>query len=287
MKDFEFVDAHFDVKYSSTYYLSIQLALDGFSFSVLDLLSNKYILLKNKALDQDTESLPLDYYCQYVYDFLINEKLFKYPFKGIGIIYISANSTFVPTTVFIKDRLVQLFEANFGRIKNIDILSNKLKNYDSINIFAIPDCLLRILSRQFKNFRIFHQATPLTIEAVSSSKNHKRPLKIHLNLNKNICDLVLVNAGQLIMFNSYKYNSLNDILYFLVNASEQIQQKGQVDELVLSGKINAYSDLEEQIKRYFKKVSHAQLNVQYSFSDSFGEFLTHEYSLLFNLYLCE
>ncbi len=286
MKDFEFIDTYFDVKHSSTYFLSIQLALDGFSFAIFDRYSNEYIVLKNKVLEADSERNSLEY-CQYVYNFLIEEEIFKYQFRAINIIYVSALSTLVPTSVFVKEKAKQLFETNFGQIDEMNILSNRLKNNDLISIFAVPDCLIRILNRKFKSYKVFHQATPLIVEAVLNTKNENKPLKIFLNQNNNICDFVVAKAGKLILFNSFNYNSQNDILYYLANINEQIQSFGEVSEVVISGKINIYPELETQIKRYFKNVNCYNVGSQFSYSKSFGEFLEHEYSTLFKMALCE
>lgn len=287
MKDFGFIDPGFDVKHSSTYYLSIQLALDGFSFSVLDVLSNTFILFRHKSLNPAADGLPADYYCQYVYDFLISEKAFKFPYKGVGIIYISPYSTMVPLAIFEKSKAETLFESNHGKLDNIDILSNKLKNHDMVNVFAIPDCLLRILSRQFINFKLYHQATPLIINAITDNTNHKRGLRIYINQNKKIVDICAVNSGQLVLFNSFGYNSESDILYFLVNIAEQLQNIGTVEEVVLSGKTQLNENLQAQIGKYFKPVSLFHPSEKFKFSDSFEEFTGSDFSLLFNMHSCE
>ncbi|MCF8372004.1 MAG: DUF3822 family protein [Bacteroidales bacterium] len=287
MKDFGFIDPGFDVKHSSTYYLSIQLALDGFSFSVLDVLSNTFILFKHKSIPTDEGGLAADYYCQYVYDFLISEKAFKFPYKGIGIIYISPYSTMVPLAIFDKAKAEKLFEANHGKMSNIDILSNKLKNLDMVNVFAIPDCLLRILSRQFINFKLYHQATPLIINAITDNSNYKRGLRIYINQNKKIVDMLVVNSGRLMLFNSFGYNSESDILYYLVNIAEQLQNIGPVEEVVLSGKIQLNEILQAQIGKYFKPVSLFNPSEKFKFSDSFEEFTGSGFSLLFNMHSCE
>jgi len=286
MKDFEFIDTYFDVKHSSTYFLSIQLALDGFSFAIFDQYSNKFIVLKNKVLEYNSEINSLDY-CQYVYDFLIEEEFFNYQFRAVNIIYISVFSTLIPTSIFIKEKAKQLFETNFGKIDEMNILSNRLKNNDLINVFAVPNCLLRILNRKFKSYKVFHQATPLIVEAILNTKNQNKPLNIYLNQNKNVCDFVVAKAGKLVLFNSYKYSSQNDILYFLANINEQIQSFGEVNEVVISGKIKIYHELETQIKQYFKNVNSFNITSQFSYSKSFGEFLEHEYSTLFKMPLCE
>ncbi|MFP4019583.1 MAG: DUF3822 family protein, partial [Bacteroidales bacterium] len=50
MRDFSFADETLDLNRSSSYILSIQIYLNGFSFSILDTVRNKYSLLKHYDL---------------------------------------------------------------------------------------------------------------------------------------------------------------------------------------------------------------------------------------------
>ena len=281
-----FVDPSFDVKHTSTYYLSIQLALDGFSFCVLDVLSKQFIVFKHKALPNDFENLSPDYYCQYAYDFLQNEKMLRHPYKAISVVYISTLSTLVPITIFDSNKAQLLFEANHGHKANHDILSNRIKNQDLVNIFAIPSCLLRMLSRQFNNFKLYHQTTPLVTTALAHSRQYENGFSLYLNINKKVVDITAINSPHLLLFNSYEYTSNTDIVYYLVNVAEQLQNVGKVNAIIISGDIETENPVHRLIKKYFSTIR--LLDPMEGSTVSFPcDFKAKEYLPIFKMHLCE
>ncbi len=253
MKDFEITDSDINKKDSLFYRLSIQLSLNGFSFCIIDTRNNSILVLKEKFIPETRNYIPADYYCQYLYDFIIEEELFRLSYKSVSITYITKNSTLVPAPVYDKDALSEIFKTNIKQQDDEVLQSNKLELFNAYSIFSIPDCVVRVLSRQFVNFNIYNQVNSIVNCAIKES-DKKSKISIFLNCNFDIIDITCVKSGNLFFNNSYSYKNNDDILYYLANVSEQLNISDKLEEIILSGYIEENEELYNNIEKYFKKV---------------------------------
>ena len=286
MKDFEITDSGFNKRDSLFYRLSIQLSLNGFSFCLIDTRSNSILVVKEKFINEDLNKLPNDYYCQYLYDFIINEELFKLSYKSISIVYITKNSTLVPASVYEKTKESSLFKINIQNSEDEILQSNKLDLFDAFSLFSIPDCVMRVLERQFINYNIRNQSDVLVNCAISKSQNRQGAI-MFLNCNYGIVDIVVVDSRNLLFNNSYTYNNNDDILYYMANVNEQLNIDNKHTEIILSGNIEKTGELANMIMRYFSKVSFIDENIADSLSAGLKDIILYKYSLLLNSLLCE
>ena len=100
MQRISLVDETFDINFTLEYKLSIQLSLDGFSFSILDQIQNKVIYLYHQELF-DAEPEFLLKRIKAIYD---ESDLLDLPFKKTRIIIVAPNRTsLVPVDFFQKE----------------------------------------------------------------------------------------------------------------------------------------------------------------------------------------
>jgi len=287
MNNIEITDSDLDKRNSIFYRLSIQLALNGFSFCIVDTRNNKILELKNKSIPHDTiENFPIDYYCQYLYDFIINEPLFKLNFKAINVVYITKQSTLVPTPVYEKDGVNSIFLSNMKMVEEEIVLSNKIKLFDAYSVFSIPDCVKRVLSRQFVNFNILHQSDSL-IQCAMKNSSDNSDVNLFLNINYSVIDILVTKSNKLLFYNSYAYKNDDDIVYYLVNVNEQLDSNNRVKQIILSGYINANNELLDKINAFFNEVSFVDINKHFNDLDNYKEIPLHNHFVLLNSGQCE
>ena len=292
MNDIDLIDSGFDKKDTVFYRLSIQLALNGFSFCVVDSRNNNILILKQKLIDSVVlESITADYYCQYLYDFIINESILKLKFKSLNIVYISKQSTLVPVPVYEKEGVNSIFSSNMKKVEEEVVLSNKINLFDAYSVFSIPDCINRVLSRQFINFNLVHQSDSLIQCAIKNSATESEVI-LYLNCNYNVIDIIVINqvaagSNKLLFYNSYIYKNDDDIVYYLVNISEQLKTVNKIKEVVVSGNIDYDGTLHKKIVSFFERVSFIDISKRFTFSENFKDISLHNYLTLLNSALCE
>ncbi len=286
MGDLNITDKYFDNNLTSLYHLSIQLVPDGFSFCIRDVVRNKYIKFREQKVEALSKDLPYEYYCQYFYDFLINEPLFKRQFKKVSILYHTQNATLVPLSIYDSSRLQQLFYLNFPSIQNQDIFSNRLNNTDNVLVFSMPECINKVLSRQFENYKVFHHGYPLIDNSLMLPKGNKTS-SIYINVSQGNLDVCLIRNNELELYNNFSYTGENDIIYHVLNICDPIEKSSKPGELFIAGNILEYPSLLANFERYFDKVNTWRVLDDIKFSDTFLPLSLNKYSPLFSLYKCE
>ncbi len=283
MQDIYLADETFDINLSSLYSLSIQASLNGFSFCVLDTTRNKYILLKEITFD-DVLSV---YELVIKLEKLLDDDFFSYQFKSVNISLEFQKSTLVPSSIFLKEKCIELFSLNQDYNDSEKVLYNKLSNIDTYNLFAVHEKLEKLLLEKFPIANIYHHATPFIENILSFNKNLSKESKVYVNISSKFIDIVAIENSRLKLHNSFKYNNEDDMIYFVMFIYEQLKFNPEVTELVLSGEINIADKYHTKLKRYIRRIRFDSNNDHFNFSYKFNEIPQHKYNNLLNLHKCE
>ena len=155
--EFEFLDETFDLNSTSSYHLSIQIGLDGFSFSILNINNNKYIALKNYPnLTSNNDVL----FADWVRSVLNEDEFLSRNYKSVAVIFVNCNSVLVPDPLFKKENLKDYFDFNLDLPESDEIYSTKIERADSWSLYPVPTDVVKVLQEQFPNLKIFHQSVP-------------------------------------------------------------------------------------------------------------------------------
>jgi hypothetical protein len=285
MLELDYTDKYFDKNLTSLYHLSIQLLPDGFSFCIRDTVRNKFIRFFEKRIEI-SDDLPYEYYCQHFYDFLMSQEILNSSFKKVSVLYHTTHSTLVPISVYDPGKLKELFQMNFPDVSNEDIFSNRLKNSDAAVVFAVPECINKILSQQYSNYKIYHQGYALIDNSLFMNKG-MTSTQISVNIGNGILDVCLINTAELLLYNNFSYTTENDIVYHIANICDQFSKEARPQEISLAGNILEFKALIANLERYFKRVNSWKALDDVKFSDSFLPLSLNKYSNLFSLYKCE
>jgi len=163
-------DPYFDINLSSVYNLSIQLSQDGFCLIIRDLSRNKLVYFQDYDIPELPDGFEDVYLCQYLFDFLSENELFQETYKQIDILYHSPHASNVPLAVFDKEKSDELFRTNFPGINHVDLFTNRYRNTDAALIYAVPDCVNRILSGHFSHYKFTHPGIVLVDLAMKENK---------------------------------------------------------------------------------------------------------------------
>ncbi|MCD6113240.1 MAG: DUF3822 family protein [Bacteroidales bacterium] len=278
-------DKSFNLKNTIKYVLSIQLRLNGFSFSILNSESNNFIALKSVNYNNPLKFNSHEYFNKLNDSFSENEILNK-SFKRINIIIRNYKSTLIPFPLF------EVYDKNNYAFFNNDIqeddlvVYDKLTNLEAYNVYTIPVGLKSKLIELFPESRVRHFSTPL-IEGLLIKYKNQNINKAFLNVEKDHFDLVIFNNYKLIFFNSFEYKTDKDFIYFLLFTFEQLKINPENFDLVLLGNILKGSKEYNIILKYVRNVSFIKRNDYYKYSYLFEPLPQHFFYNLLNSDLCE
>ncbi len=282
MQNFAFVDETLDINLTQSYYLSIQVNLDGLSFCILDPVREKYIALHHTTFKND---LIFDDYLDAVENYIENTELLNQSYKATRLIWISRKNTLIPNGYFDQNKLRQYFEFNQKLGELDEIHYKELKYIDAYSVFVIPNQIANIFSKQFKNITYYNQQITFIEQALL--KHHSENKKVIVYIHSDFIDIGIIEDSKLLLYNNFAYKTETDIIYFILYVFDQFNLDTQHTELFLNGHIDKHKSLHNQLHQYIKQLKFDKLPTEFSYSYTFNKIPAHFFTNLFNLHLCE
>jgi hypothetical protein len=252
MNPFSIVDESFDPALSSSYYLSIQVSLDGFSFCTYDPIRNRFIQFKETIFvkpDADW-SLTLN---------LINtEDLFKLWYKKVIILYNTSHYTVIPSSLYKSEKAEALL--SFTHHESLEgklLQTNKIRMADVMNLFAVPTSVLNGITKATSCGTIhhIHHLTPFLESEPKIDINREKDTVIRLLLGENQFDVVILEHKELKLCNHFTFSNENELLYFLLFIYDQAKIQPEKTQVLASGNVNRSSNRFDLLKSYFKNIA--------------------------------
>ncbi|MFO8235198.1 MAG: DUF3822 family protein [Bacteroidales bacterium] len=281
MKDFSFADETIDLNRSQTYKLSIQIHLNGFSFSVLDSIRNKYSLLKHYDLSDKIRTEEKGKKIEHI---LQQDNYLQKPFQQTTCLCINPKSLIIPAPLFDERYIKKYFEFNQPMDELEELHYQYFNTIDSYNVFSIPNPISNALVSHFPKIQFYHHSFPLMNYHLNFIYQDKT--SIGLNIYEDFIDILAINNKQLLFYNSFNFQKHEDILYYLLNVYQELNLDPSTQELMVSGTNFNHDSLKSELKQYIKKIHHIKPTKEYTYSYLFRKDLLFYFFNLFNLNLC-
>lgn len=281
MKDFSFVDETVDINRTHSYILSIQIDLGGFSFSILDRVRNKSILLNHYNL---SDTLTPDEKAGQIKKIFRENQFLKAPYKKVILLQNTPKSIMVPRSLFQEKYLKSYFKFNHPLGELEEIHYNFIEDVDAYNIFTIPNSISNTILQHFKSAEYFHQAIPQIFHAANYL--HAEKPFVSLYLNDRFIDIGVFDNQKLLLLNSFDIKTKEDALYFLLYTYKQLNLKTTVNELFISGNGSQIAEPLNFFRQYIKKVHREKPPQEIIYSYTFKKPQYYYFTNLFRLNLC-
>jgi hypothetical protein len=283
MQDICFIDKSFDHEQSNLYHLSIQISLDGFSFSILDIPKGKYTVLK--SINFFLKRPRLLYMS--IRELLDKDEYLNLKYKSVEILYSSENFTLVPQAFFQNGYADKLIGFNHEIEKGYCIDKTLLPKAEAFCIFAIPENLKEFLNLKFPKATIRHNLFPLIERALKENKNFPDRKQVHINFFRTYFELIVLSGTKLLLCNQFNYSCENDVIYYVLYVFDQLKLPPDSTELVLHGNFPQAAPLYQLFKKYIRKTVFAKPTSLFNYSYTFNQLPEHYFTTLLDLYKCE
>lgn len=281
MKEFSHVDETLDLNRAHAYRLSIQVSLNGFSFSVLDQVRGKFVLLKH----HDLSDLPsLEKKGDQLDKIMGSEPYLKPAYNKTSAMVASGKSTLIPAAYFQEKNLKKYLEFNHDMDELEEIHYNYLEGLDAYTIFSLPNPLSNSLVRHLGRFNYYHQGLPFITWHLDNARSHKKTPA--LSIYEGFADIGVFSQNKLHFYNSFRWTAKEDLLYYILYVYKQLNLDVSGDELYISGSATDQREFQKLVGRYVKKIHFQKPPEQFTYSYTFSKESARQFTNLFRLSLC-
>lgn len=280
-KGSSFFDETYRLESSPSFHLSLEIGKHGITASVLDLDRNKYIGLVSYNFQSSPDlKISLENAGE-----IFDNDIFKARYKSISVGIITSKSTLVPLPLFDKEKANELLYFNHIPEANEVIKIDEIRSIEAKNIYTVPKILENILSNLKGETKIIHHSTVLIEEILKQNKNIDGK-KIFINVNPAAFDMIATGDKKLIFYNSFRYQTAEDFIYYLLFACEQLKLNPETLELTLIGQIERNSGIYALLYKYIRNIRFGVRSDSFEYSYRLEEIPNHFYFTLFNQKLC-
>jgi len=258
--------------------LSIQLKLDGFSFSILNDELNKIVAIVDYKLEDVKHPLQLLDGIKEIYK---DSSLLKMNFHKIKVSHVNSISTLVPVALFDDDNLRSYLEFNHKLLDNEYLTYDIIDSEEIANIYSPFTVVNNFFFEKYGEFIYKHFSTVL-IENFIEQSNSNQDLKMFVHVQGTQFEIVVVENKKLILYNSYQYLTKEDLVYYILFVAEQLKQNPEDFDLELFGEIEPYSEIYALIYKYVRNVYFGKRLDKHQYSHELDSINKHDFFVLLN-----
>lgn len=255
--------------------LLIEISNSNLSFAKIEKASNTILEIVEFAKFSNEEIL---------IENLKNLVVKGYNYSNVYVNYFSEVFTLVPKTYYSESEQLNYLKLNHNIKTTSNIESCDLPAIEARIIYEVDATILEAIKQDFPNYKIKHSHFSFIENLISLHKSTSET-KAWLNLRSDFFDIAIY-SGKLNFINSYKYQSAEDLLYFLMLALQQNNFNTDSHKLVLSGNINKADLNFKLLDNYFKHIELATLNNKF-IKEEMPNIPNQHYFTLLNRLLCE
>ena len=227
--------------------LIIQVSLQKFTFIIQEIESKQIHHFASEGFNQNR---PIE---DQLHSLFAKHEILSTPFEDILVLHDSNLNTFVPTALFDEQALGSYLQYN-TKVFSTDFFAFDELSAKNINNVYIPYVQINnVLLDQLGAFTYQHINTALVDRILDLSANNKE-IEVYAYVQKDHFELIVAQEGQLILFNSFLYNTAQDFIYYLLFVYEQLKLDAETVPLKLLSRIEKDDSLFEQAYTYIRHV---------------------------------
>lgn len=238
--------------------ISIQVSLDGFSFSIASAVDKSCLLFRSYKFEH---ILLIDELIRKTESILSSDDKLNYNFDKADVTLISQNSAIIPTEFFNTSDLKKYFEFSHNLAEFDEIHYTHLKEIEAYNVFSIPGYFSQLFYSNYPKVTFNHQASRLINFGY---KNQSYSPRIIVGLNAGFFDMVIFDNNKLLLSNSYLYTTPTDFIYFFLYTCRQLKIEIEKTNVYAFGESILNRVLIEEIAGQVNEVIITDLNSPYA-----------------------
>jgi hypothetical protein len=190
----------------------------------------------------------------------------------------------VPTSKFKKDIAEDYLMIVFGEADSSLIKYDHLGiSPDVINVFRLQEDCNNVLTNHFSKTTFQHTYSNLISHVTANTAKYKAGL-IAVHFYNTYIIVVVIKNGRFQLIQSIDYQASEDVIYYLLNISQQFTMLSEHCTILIAGMIDLNFKLYREMIKYFKNVqveNHNSVNTDFTLT----EYPSHYFNSFFKLAL--
>lgn len=261
-----------DKKYKK---LTLQVALDGFSYCVFDTLNHRAEMVDSVSFSENQKNTIIEelYHKAFSEIAILSQK-----YDEVLVLHDNNLNTFVPKALFDENHLKDYLQFNNKVFENDFFTFDEMANQEMNNVYIPYVNINNFLIDWFGSFNYKHCNSVLVSKLLNLSKNiEERLFFAHVQPNK--FEIIIVENQKLLLFNSFEYKTKEDFIYYVLFVAEQLNLNPEFFKLYLFGDISEESDLYKIAYKYIRNIDFLDLS---GYQDHFSTAENSKNFILFN-----
>ena len=230
--------------------LSIQFSLDGFSFCISDSILKKDIYFSDYTFE-NTQNSP-ENLLEKIEEIFKNDNNLQHEFSSILVIHNNNLSTLVPNKYFNENNLKSYLNLNIKTLSTDLIAFDDVTLLNAKNVYIPYVNINNYLFQNFGEFEYKHHLTVL-IEKLLELEAKKEKI-MYVNVSKTSYDIVVLENKNLILANSFSFNTKEDFIYYILFSAEQLSLNTEEFLLYFLGDIEKQSEIYKITYQYIRNI---------------------------------
>jgi hypothetical protein len=266
-------DPEFDSNLTKQYKLSIQVSLDGFSFSVTCEKQKKLLAL---------ESIPVTlssgkFLGRRFNEWVLNNEILRKNYNRTSIIYYSENFTFIPSEYYDYSKQKNLGNLVLENPESNPYIDNYMPNAKGNLVFPVSSGFAETAEATFPGTSLLHPVTILDAELLKLADLKANLLVLYFG--RKSFSLLIYSGHKLKAINHFSYVSPGDVAFFTLSVLNKLKLSPEKTTLYMAGKINPKDHIHISLNKLFNRTVFFIPDIQYN-SEVFKDPL-HKYITLF------
>lgn len=262
--------------------LSIQVCLNGLSFLILNCEKNELVWYKKTIFPKEFNPIKILKEIELVY---AKEEFLQNPMEEVMLLFSNDLYSIVPEEYFIEEEASNYLKFNTKILKTDVVAHDLMEATNMVNVYIPYTNITNYFFDKYGEFEYKHSISVFAEAMLSLEKSMLA--KVYLNNYKDYYDLIIVRNGKLLLSNTFKYDSAEDFIYYLLFTLEQLKLDPSEIDLILTGEISEESTFYQIVFTYIKNVQFLKPDLTINFSEEYNDQFQREAFILLKSIECE
>ncbi|MDR1555502.1 MAG: DUF3822 family protein [Tannerellaceae bacterium] len=237
---------------SGKYIMSIRLWSGGLSFSAHNPSEGQSFFFREVEFNRTRP------YIEWLKEdvFFANECL-TWTYKRTYVLYVSQQYTLAPESLIPEKQRPKLLSFNFP-VPEKRCLANRLEEEKALIVFGINEENYEFCARSLTSPIFTHHITSQLITLKKQSRNGKTN-QMFVVLHRRMVDIICFSASELVFVNSFDFEQLNDLLYYILCVWKQTGMNQLNDALFLAGDISLGTRITHFLQAYIQHIGRMEI----------------------------
>lgn len=231
--------------------LSIQVSLNGLSFCILDKDKNSVTFYKSFLFEKKLN--PEDLLDRLTHQFN-TELALQQSFRNVSVIHDNELSSLVPKPLFNEEFLADYLKFNSKILRSDYIAYDEMQVNDAVNVYVPYVNINNFLYDKFGEFEFKHFST-IVIENILGIEKNSKECKMYAHLNDCHFEIIIVENGQLKLYNTFEYSTKEDFIYYILFTAEQLEMNPEEFPMEIIGNVDKNHELFQIAYKYVRDVT--------------------------------